>query len=86
MRDQGLAAVQLEQEVFGPTLEVENALAGEPFGESRGKGEADVGPAQFDLEDPGAGHRGLKPAPHSLDLRQFRHVESPNSRASAPRD
>ena len=75
MRDQGLAAVQLEQEIFGPTLEVENALAGEPLGERRGKGEANVGPAQFDLGDPGAEHRGFEAAPHSLDLRQFRHLE-----------
>ena len=86
MRDQGLAAVQLEQKVFGPTLEVENALASEPLGERRGKGEANVGPAQFDLGDPGAEHRGLKAAPHSLDLRQFRHFESPNSPVREPRD
>ena len=49
----------------------------------RGKWEANVGPAQFDLGDHGAEHRGLKAAPHSLDLRQFRHLESPNSRGES---
>ena len=31
-------------------------------------------------------HRGFEAAPHSLDLRQFRHFESPNSPVREPRD
>ena len=79
MRDEGLAAVQLEQKIFGPTLEVDDALAGEPLRERRGKGEANVRPAQFDLGDPGAEHGGREAAPHSLDFGQFRHRQGLSS-------
>src|ERR1700722_20641345 len=78
--DEVLAAIQLEQEIFGPTLDVDDALAGEPLGEGRGKGEANVRPAQLDLVDPGAEHYGHEASPHSLDFGQFRH-----RRASAHR-
>ena len=59
------------------TLDVDDALAGEPLGEGQGEREADVRPAQLDLVDPGAEHCGRKAAPHSLDFGQFRHRESP---------
>ena len=73
MRDESLAAVQLEQQIFGAAVHVDDALAGEPLRERRGKGEADVRPPQLDLVDPGAEHGGREAAPHSLDFGQFRH-------------
>src|ERR1700722_4262316 len=71
--DEVVAAIQLEQEIFGPTLDVDDALAGEPLGEGKGKGKANVRPAKLDLVDPGAKHCGREATPHGLDFGKLRH-------------
>src|SRR6185312_524905 len=58
MRDQGLAAVQFEEKVFGATVHVDDAPPAEPLAEAGREGEADVFSPQFDLDDARAEHRG----------------------------
>ena len=69
--DQGLAPVEVGEEVLGAAAQGEDAGAGEAGGEARGEGAAEVGAADVGAGDDVAGQHGLEAAADGLDLGQL---------------
>ena len=85
MRDQRLVAVQVELEILRAASQSDDSPSLQPQLKARRKWKTDVRPAELDLVDPGAEHRGLEAASDGFDLRQFRHRDGPESRRERPR-
>jgi hypothetical protein len=73
MHEEGLAALEPDQQVLRPPPDILNAPAGKPPGEAPRKGNAKIGPVQPDCFDPTSEHGGFEAPPHGFNLGQLRH-------------
>ena len=77
VQDQRLAAVEVGEQVLRAPPERRDPAAGEPLGQPRREGPAQVGAADLGARDDAPGKHGLEAAADRLDLRQFRHAPPP---------
>lgn len=84
MRNQRVAVVEIDQQIFGAAAKADDGAAGNPVGESIGKGEAQIAAAQLQLGDAGALHRRRQAAFHRFDFWQFRHLNPSISNVFQP--
>ena len=77
MQDHRLAGREVGEQVFRPPPEAQHAGAGQPFGQTRRKGAAQVGAAHLGAGDHMTLHHRLKAAADGLDFGQFGHGAPP---------
>ena len=70
-------AVEVGEEVLRPAAERGHPAAGQPLGEARREGPAQVGPADLGAGDDVAGEHRLEAAADRLHFRQFRQALPP---------
>jgi hypothetical protein len=74
MHDENVSAIEIRNEVFCPAPKCLNAPAGQPLGETLGKGKPQVGTPLVNCNKPRPDHRWLKPKADCFDFGQLRHL------------
>src|SRR5579883_868424 len=73
MHDQSLAAVEMDENVFGAARQLDDRPADQPLDEALRKRRAQIGPRQHDALDPRADHRRGEALADGFDFGEFRH-------------
>ena len=73
MDEKDLVAIERDQEIFRASSKTLHAATGKAFGETGGKGKAQIRPALLDRQDPPSFQNGKEAASDRFDFGQFRH-------------